>query len=79
MHDGRGVTAGRAGFTTGDGDVLRVITAFTATNPGNRSRASLRSCSGWPTGTTTPRACRNRTTSPPSSTVSEPTAMLFPR
>ena len=35
LHDGRGVTAGRAGFTTSDGDALRVITAYTAKIPGN--------------------------------------------
>ncbi|GGX73354.1 hypothetical protein GCM10010324_18250 [Streptomyces hiroshimensis] len=35
LGDGRGVTAGRAGFTTGDGDALEVIRAYTAKHPGN--------------------------------------------
>lgn len=35
INDGRGVTAGRAGFTTNDGDALKVIQAYTAQVPGN--------------------------------------------
>ncbi|UNO38437.1 chitosanase [Streptomyces sp. MST-110588] len=35
LDDGRGVTAGRAGFTTGDGDALKVIRAYTRQAPGN--------------------------------------------
>ncbi|MFE0464309.1 chitosanase [Kitasatospora sp. NPDC058965] len=35
IHDGRGVTAGRAGFTTNDGDALKVVRAYTAVVPGN--------------------------------------------
>ncbi|WP_158812975.1 chitosanase [Streptomyces rimosus] len=35
LHDGRGITAGRAGFTTGDGDALKVIRAYTRQVPGN--------------------------------------------
>lgn len=35
IHDGRGVTAGRAGFTTNDGDALKVIQAYTALVPDN--------------------------------------------
>ncbi|MEV6607602.1 chitosanase [Kutzneria sp. NPDC051319] len=35
LHDGRGVTAGRAGYTTNDGDALRVIQAYTDLAPGN--------------------------------------------
>ncbi|GHF54329.1 chitosanase [Streptomyces mashuensis] len=35
LHDGRGVTAGRAGFTTADGDALKVIRAYTRQAPGN--------------------------------------------
>ncbi|MEU1816864.1 chitosanase [Streptomyces roseifaciens] len=35
LDDGRGVTAGRAGFTTGDGDALDVIRAYTGKHPGN--------------------------------------------
>ncbi|MFD9908218.1 chitosanase [Streptomyces sp. NPDC059063] len=29
LHDGRGITAGRIGFTTSDGDALKVIRAYT--------------------------------------------------
>ncbi|QUQ63839.1 chitosanase [Kutzneria sp. CA-103260] len=35
LHDGRGITAGRAGFTTNDGDALRVIKAYTERVPDN--------------------------------------------
>ncbi|MFD8087187.1 chitosanase [Kitasatospora sp. NPDC059722] len=35
INDGRGVTAGRAGFTTNDGDALKVVRAYTATVPDN--------------------------------------------
>ena len=35
INDGRGVTAGRAGFTTNDGDALKVIQAYDAISPGN--------------------------------------------
>lgn len=35
IHDGRGVTAGRAGFTTNDGDALKVVRAYTALSPDN--------------------------------------------
>lgn len=35
INDGRGVTAGRAGFTTNDGDALKVIQAYDAVAPGN--------------------------------------------
>lgn len=35
LGDGRGVTAGRAGFTTNDGDAAQVIRAYTAQVPGN--------------------------------------------
>jgi chitosanase len=35
IGDGRGVTAGRAGFTTNDGDALQVIQAYTAQVPNN--------------------------------------------
>lgn len=35
LGDGRGVTAGRAGFTTSDGDALQVIQAYTAQVPDN--------------------------------------------
>ncbi|WP_194920927.1 chitosanase [Catenulispora rubra] len=35
INDGRGVTAGRAGFTTNDGDALKVIQAYSAVSPGN--------------------------------------------
>jgi len=35
INDGRGVTAGRAGFTTSDGDALQVIQAYTAQVPDN--------------------------------------------
>lgn len=35
LGDGRGVTAGRAGFTTFDGDALKVIQAYTDLAPGN--------------------------------------------
>ncbi len=35
IHDGRGVTAGRAGFTTNDGDAAKVIQAYTDQVPGN--------------------------------------------
>ncbi|MFF7586035.1 chitosanase [Kitasatospora purpeofusca] len=35
INDGRGVTAGRAGFTTNDGDALKVITAYTEQVPDN--------------------------------------------
>ncbi|MFI6156428.1 chitosanase [Kitasatospora sp. NPDC051170] len=35
IHDGRGVTAGRAGFTTNDGDALKVVRAYTAVSPDN--------------------------------------------
>ncbi|MFJ1932239.1 chitosanase [Kitasatospora sp. NPDC088160] len=35
INDGRGVTAGRAGFTTNDGDALKVVRAYTAVSPDN--------------------------------------------
>ncbi|MFB7907054.1 chitosanase [Kitasatospora sp. NPDC056076] len=35
INDGRGVTAGRAGFTTNDGDALKVVRAYTAVAPDN--------------------------------------------
>ncbi len=35
INDGRGVTAGRAGFTTNDGDALKVIRAYTDEVPDN--------------------------------------------
>lgn len=35
LNDGRGVTAGRAGFTTFDGDALKVIQAYTDKVPNN--------------------------------------------
>ncbi|MFD0413788.1 chitosanase [Streptomyces sp. NPDC127108] len=35
LDDGRGVTAGRAGFTTNDGDALQVVRAYTAKVPDN--------------------------------------------
>ncbi|MFJ2863372.1 chitosanase [Kitasatospora sp. NPDC087314] len=35
INDGRGVTAGRAGFTTNDGDALKVVRAYTDVAPGN--------------------------------------------
>ncbi|MFH8384593.1 chitosanase [Kitasatospora sp. NPDC018058] len=35
IDDGRGVTAGRAGFTTNDGDALKVVRAYTAVSPDN--------------------------------------------
>nr|WSY54146.1 chitosanase [Streptomyces sp. NBC_00886] len=35
LNDGRGVTAGRAGFTTGDGDALQVVQAYTNLVPDN--------------------------------------------
>jgi chitosanase len=33
LHDGRGVTSGRAGFTTADGDALDVVRRYTARRP----------------------------------------------
>ncbi|MFH9072092.1 chitosanase [Streptomyces alboflavus] len=35
LDDGRGVTAGRAGFTTDDGDALEVVRAYTDKKPDN--------------------------------------------
>ncbi|GHC80931.1 chitosanase [Streptomyces flavofungini] len=35
LDDGRGVTAGRAGFTTNDGDALEVLRAYTDKKPDN--------------------------------------------
>ncbi|MFJ2187026.1 chitosanase [Kitasatospora sp. NPDC087861] len=35
INDGRGVTAGRAGFTTNDGDALKVVRAYTDVAPDN--------------------------------------------
>jgi chitosanase len=35
LHDGRGITAGRIGFTTSDGDALTVIQAYTEKVPDN--------------------------------------------
>jgi chitosanase len=35
LHDGRGVTAGRAGFCTGTGDALLVVERYTGRKPGN--------------------------------------------
>lgn len=36
LHDGRGITAGRAGFTSATGDMLEVIKRYTVTVPDNR-------------------------------------------
>jgi chitosanase len=35
LDDGRGITAGRAGFTSGTGDMLQVVADYTARVPGN--------------------------------------------
>jgi chitosanase len=35
IHDGRGITAGRAGFTTADGDALKVVEIYTKKLPDN--------------------------------------------
>lgn len=35
LGDGRGITAGRAGFTTATGDLLKVVKDYTAQKPGN--------------------------------------------
>lgn len=35
LHDGRGITAGRAGFTSATGDMLEVIKRYTVTVPDN--------------------------------------------
>jgi chitosanase len=35
IHDGRGITAGRAGFTSGTGDMLMVIKRYTEKKPDN--------------------------------------------
>jgi chitosanase len=35
LHDGRGYTAGRAGFVTADGDLLQVIEAYDGLRPNN--------------------------------------------
>ncbi len=35
LHDGRGITAGRAGFTSATGDMLVVIEKYTGKAPGN--------------------------------------------
>src|SRR3954454_8817976 len=35
IGDGRGITAGRAGFTSGTGDLLLVIRRYTEAKPGN--------------------------------------------
>ncbi|MCX8507944.1 MAG: chitosanase [Rhodobacteraceae bacterium] len=35
LDDGRGFTAGRAGFTTGTGDLLEVVEKYSQTTPGN--------------------------------------------
>jgi chitosanase len=35
LDDGRGITAGRAGFTTADGDALDVVTLYTQRSPDN--------------------------------------------
>ena len=35
LHDGRGITAGRAGFTTRDGDALQVVEIYTKKLPQN--------------------------------------------
>ncbi|WP_442815518.1 chitosanase [Streptomyces sp. NBC_01207] len=35
IRDGSGVTAGRAGFTTSDGDALKVTEAYTIRSPDN--------------------------------------------
>jgi chitosanase len=35
IGDGRGITAGRAGFTSGTGDLLEVVHRYTAAAPGN--------------------------------------------
>ncbi|ARX88391.1 hypothetical protein SMD44_07878 [Streptomyces alboflavus] len=51
LDDGRGVTAGRAGFTTDDGDALEVVRAYTDKKPDNPSPASSPRSSAWPTGT----------------------------
>lgn len=41
LHDGRGYTAGRAGFTTATGDLLDVVERYTARVPGNPLGAYL--------------------------------------
>jgi chitosanase len=41
LHDGRGITAGRAGFTTGTHDLLRVVQRYTAGQPDNSLAAYL--------------------------------------
>lgn len=35
INDGRGITCGRVGFTTGTGDWYKVVQAYTALKPGN--------------------------------------------
>ncbi|MGV9249725.1 chitosanase [Streptomyces sp. NPDC003710] len=35
LGDGRGVTSGRAGFTTADGDALKVVRAYAEQRPDN--------------------------------------------
>jgi chitosanase len=35
IHDGRGITAGRAGFTTGTGDLVLVVERYAEAVPGN--------------------------------------------
>jgi chitosanase len=41
INDGRGYTAGRAGFTTATGDLIAVVERYTATVPGNELAAYL--------------------------------------
>jgi chitosanase len=41
LHDGRGFTAGRAGFTTATGDLLDVVRRYTARKPRNPLRKYL--------------------------------------
>ncbi|WP_275983455.1 chitosanase [Paenibacillus hamazuiensis] len=36
LHDGRGITCGRAGFTTGTGDAYEVVKLYTDEVPGNK-------------------------------------------
>src|SRR5690349_2974768 len=41
LGDGRGITAGRAGFTSATGDLLLVVQRYTAAVPGNGLAAYL--------------------------------------
>src|SRR5262249_29363596 len=42
IHDGRGYTGGIIGFTSGTGDMLEVVQAYTDASPGNRLARYLR-------------------------------------